>query len=204
MTEVTEFADGSVSAGNGTGSMKVACWYKDWVSGDTVANFTFSSAPSIASFVTQVLRKDASETWDAALFATAAWPSSAGPQTTSASSGTTDVKDAAMVSCLVGIRDDSATFTRNTTSIDVSSGITWNGNYVENPATHKSTTTGLDMAADLGHRFVTTGGTVTLRTTIDALSAAETGAILWVVWSVTAAAAERVPKYQPMVQLLAH
>jgi hypothetical protein len=51
---------------------------------------------------------------------------------------------------------------------------------------------------------VTTGGTVTLRVTAT-ISAVETGSILWVHQGITAgAAAERVPKYQPMTQLLAH
>ena len=205
MTEVTEFADGSVVAGNGTGSMKVACWYKDWVSGDTVVNFTLSSAPSIVSYVVQVLRKDSSETWDTPTFATAAI--SAATTWSATASSTIDITSGAIVMELVGIRDDSATFTRNAdTSLDDdgSPAVTWNGNVVENPATHKTTTTGLDMAADLIHRFVTTGASAVRLTATGTLSASETGAVLWVHQSVTAAAVERVPKYQPMVQLLAH
>jgi hypothetical protein len=201
-TEITEFADGSVAAGNGAGSMKVGGWYKDWASGDDGPTVGLSAVPNIASGCTITLRKGASETWDTPLFATAAWPSSSS-QTVSASS-TIAVPNDSVVLAIIGIRDDSATFTRGaTTGIDVASGITWNGNYVEDPASHKSTTAGGDMAADFGYRLVTTGGTVTLRATAT-ISAAETGSVLWVVQSATAAAADRVPFYRPMTQLLAH
>lgn len=202
-TEITEFADGSVAAGNGTGSMKVAAWYKDWASGDDGPTVTWSTGTAlVGGLQCFLLRKGASETWDTPLFVTAAWPSSSS-QTVSASS-TVAVPDGAIVMAEVGIRDDSATFTRGaTTGIDVASGITWNGNYVEEPATHLSTTAGNDMSADTGYRLVTTGGTVTLRVTAT-LSAAETGAVLWVVQGASTPAVPRVPYYQPMRQLLAH
>lgn len=189
MTEVTEFADGSVGAGNGTGSMKVGCWYKDWVSGDTVVNFTLSSAPSIVSYVVQVLRKDGAETWDTPTFATAAI--AAATTWSATASSAIDITDGAIVVELVGIRDDSATFTRDSNTAlddDGSPTVTWNGNVVENPATHKSTTTGLDMAADLIHRFVTTGASGVNLTATGTLSANETGAVLWVHQALVAAA----------------
>jgi hypothetical protein len=183
--EVTEFADGAVASGNGLGSMKVGCWYRDWVSGDVNPTINFSGTPQ-AAYCMQLWQKGAGETWDTPTFVTAAWPVTATTQTISASS-TVAVPNNSVVMCLIGLRDDSAAFTRAaTTGIDVASGITWNGNYVESPATHGTFTGGFDCAADLGHRFVTTGGTVTLRATAT-ISAVETGAMLWVVQSVTVA-----------------
>src|SRR6185503_7726386 len=106
-------------------------------------------------------------------------------QTVSASS-TANVLGGGVVMGLMGIRDDTATMTRPTNGIDDSAGaITWNGNYVESPATHHSTTTGDDGAADLGYRLVSAGATATLRMT-GTISAAETGAALWVVQGVEA------------------
>jgi hypothetical protein len=59
--------------------------------------------------------------------------------------------------------------------------VTWNGDYVESPATHFNSTTGLDMSGDLGHRFVTTGASgVTLHMDGD-ISASESGAAKWVI-----------------------
>jgi hypothetical protein len=121
--------------------------------------------------------------WATPTFVTAAmttWTTT--PQTTSASS-TIDVPSGSVVVGIAAIRDDSGTFTRPTSAIsDAASAITWNGNYAEAPATHASTTTGNDMAADMGYRLVTTGASgVTLRQTCDALSAAETGMLAWVV-----------------------
>jgi hypothetical protein len=84
--------------------------------------------------------------------------------------------------------------------------ITWNGNYVESPATHHSTTTGNDMAADLGHRFVTTGGTAELDCAVT-LSNAETGASVWVVQSIIAGPTPsfvppvRGPHYDSLIQM---
>jgi hypothetical protein len=184
-TEITEFADGTTNTGNGLGSMKVGAWYKVAVS-DTEADPTldFSTTTGLLGEGTiLVFTKAGGETWLAPTFVTAAWPITANPQTISASS-TVLVPDGSAVVGLLGIRDDSSTFTRvNTTGIDVASGITWNGNYVESPATHASTTTGNDMSCDAGYRLVTTGGTVTLRQTAT-LSAVETGSGLWVVLGV--------------------
>ena len=186
-TELTEFADGSVAAGNGTGSMKVGAWYKDNIGGNS-PTITYSSAPTVANCALLEFDKSSSETWNTPLIATAAWGlgGSAG-QTVSASSSVA-VPNGGVVMAIIGIRDDSATFTRGaTTGIDVSSGITWAADYVEDPVTHKSSTTGNDMAADLGYRFVTTGSTVTLRVTAT-LSADETGSVLWIVQGLQAAA----------------
>lgn len=180
-TKLTEFADGSVTSGNGTGSVKVACWYRDWQSGDADPTIDFSTNPNNASAVIMVMAKASTETWLTPVAVTAAmttWTTTS--QTVSASS-TAAVLGAGVVMGLIGIRDDTATMTRPTTGIDDSAGaVTWNGNYVESPATHHSTTTGDDGAADLGYRLVSAGATATLRMT-GTISAAETGAALWVV-----------------------
>lgn len=174
-----EFTDGAVATGNGTGSMKVQAWYKDWKTGDTNPTLTFS-AGVLAAAVIIILAKDATETWNEPGTVTAAWPVTATTQTISASS-TIYVSNSAMVYAFIGIRDDSATFTRPTTAIDVASGITWNGNHATTPGTNFSTTTGNDMAASGGLRGVTTAGvTATLRVTAT-ISAVETGAIKWIV-----------------------
>lgn len=176
-----EFTDGAVAVGNGTGSMKVQAWYRDWVTGDGNPTVDFSASPNIAGVVINLWQKGATELWQTPTTVTAAWPVTATTQTVSASSTTTVPADS-VVMALIGIRDDSAAFTRaTTTGIDVSAGVTWAANYSETPATHLTTTTGFDMAADLGHRLVTTGGTgLTLRVTAT-ISAVETGAIKWIV-----------------------
>jgi Polysaccharide lyase len=181
-TEITEFADGTTAQGDGTGSMKVACFYRDWVSGDTDPTVDFSASPNIAGGLYQIWQKGGGDTWDTPVFATAASASSAGPVTRSASS-TVTVGDGGVVFGLWATPDDQATFTRPTDAI-AGTGVTWNGNYVESPATHGSTTTNNDMSADLGHRFVTTGGSgITLDAKITSSTNAKTGAILWVVQS---------------------
>lgn len=184
-TALPEFADGAVGSGNGTGSVKVACWYRDWQSGDTDPTIDFSAAPENASVVIMVMQKGADEVWQTPIARTAAmtnWTTT--PQIVSASA-TVAVPSDAVVMGLIGIRDDSATMTRPASGIDDSAGaITWNGNYVESPATHHSTTTGDDGAADLGYRLVAGGATATLRMT-GTISAAETGAALWVVQGVS-------------------
>lgn len=180
-TNVNSFADGVVASGNGSGSMRWQVFYRDWQSGDANPTADFTGTPLLAQAVIQVWQKDATEGWNDPGTRSAAWASSSS-QTVSASASAT-IADASVVMAGIAIADDSATFTRPTTAIDVASGITWNGNHVESPATHASTTTGNDMSCDLGHRFVTTGGsTITLRATAT-LSAAETGAVVWVIQS---------------------
>lgn len=178
-TEITEFADGAVAQGNGTGSMKVGCWYKDHSGSESNPTLDFSASPNIAAACIIVFQLSAGEQWDTPTFVTAALSWTTTSTTTNASS-TTTVPDGSVVLNVVGFRDDSATLTRGNSGVDAASGVTFNGNYVETPATHHSTTNGNDMAADLGYRLVTTGGSnITLRAT-GTLSAAETGASLWV------------------------
>lgn len=197
-TEITQFADGSVATGNGLGSMKVGAWYKIATS-DTESNPTldFSTTTGLLGEAVIIVFSKSLANWETPSFVTAAHSWNTSSTTTSASS-TVDVGSGSAVIGLAAVRDDSGTFTRPTTAIDDSAGaITWNGNYVESPATHASTTTGNDMAADAGYRLVTTGANgVTLRQTCTALSAAETGSLLWIVINDTnAVAADDPPAY---------
>ena len=206
-TEITEFADGAVAAGNGVGSMKVACWYFDFTvaTDDDNIIITLSATPNISGAVLATLRKDTSETWDTPTFVTAGITLSSPFSVTSSS--TITIVDGAMVQELVGIRDNSTTFTRDSNTAlddDGSPAVTWNGNVVESPAAHLDTTDGGDMAADRIYRLVTTGAAGVNLTATGTLSASETGSCLWVHQSVTAPAVERVPFYRPYTQLLAH
>ena len=191
--KVTEYTEGAVAAGDGTGSMKVACWYRDWQAGDTNPVLTFSTATNLISgIVCQLWQKGAGEAWGTPTFQTVSWLSHAGP-TTRGGDIPTAVPNGAVVMCLMAFADESALMTRPTTGINATGpAITWNGNNVESPATHFSTTTGNDMAADLGHRFVSVGAASTTLTANTTLSAAETGAIIWVTQNVSAAAAAPV------------
>jgi hypothetical protein len=176
----TVFADGAVNAGNGLGSVDVMAWYRDWQSGDAAPAIDYSAAPTEGLWVIQLWQKDAGDVWDTPLTATGAI-AAADPFTVNASS-TLTILDGSIVECLIGLRDDSSTLARATDAIDDTGGlVTWNGNYVESPATHISSSTGNDMAADLGHRLVTTGAAgVTLHADGDP-AAAETGGAKFIV-----------------------
>jgi hypothetical protein len=178
---IASFSDGAVAAGNGLGSIQTNVYYRDWQSGDAAPQLDFSTTTNLlAEAVIQLWQKGAGDIWDNPRFVTAAWPVTSATQTISASA-TVVVPNSSAVMAAIGIRDDSALFTRAaTTGIDVSSGITWAADYVESPATHYTTTTGNDHSGDMGHRLVTSGGTVTLRVTAT-ISAVETGSIVWVV-----------------------
>jgi hypothetical protein len=89
-----------------------------------------------------------------------------------------------VVMAMFGLPDNVPTMTRSTTAIDVASGITWSGNYVESPAVHHSSALDLDGGADLGHRFVASGATATLRMS-STNDLAQNGAVLFVVQGVT-------------------
>lgn len=191
-TEITEFADGSTATGNGTGSVKVGAWYKDHSGSESNPTLDFSSTTNlVGAAVIVVFSKDAGETWDTPEFVTAAitnWTNSA--QTVSSSSTVANVANSLVIG-LAGIRDDSATFTRSALdgiAVTSSGSATYGGDYVEYPATHANYTTGNDGAADAGYRFVTSvpGGTPATLHMTATLSAAETGAALWIVQTVTA------------------
>ena len=179
-TSLGKYADGTTGAGNGSGSVAIQVWYRDWQSGDGNPAIDYSTAPTEGGWVIQVLAKGSTDTWDTPTVVNAAI--SAATSWTATASSTLTVKSGAIVLGVAGFRDDSATMTRGaTTGLDHSAGtMTWNGNYVESPATHWSSTTGLDMSADAGYRLVTTGGTgITLRMQ-GTLSASESGAAYWV------------------------
>jgi len=182
----SQYADGTVSSGNGTGSMAIHAWYRDWQSGDT--DPTVTSLPSSGdggAAVIQVWQKSSGETWDTPLTTNAAWTANtANVQQTVSGSTSLAITNGAVVMAYIGIRDEVTSITRPTTGIDVASGITWDGDYVESPGTHYSSSTSLDAAADLGYRLVTTGGTETPRFTAT-LDTSETGAIKFVVQGVT-------------------
>lgn len=182
----TEFADGAVSATNGAGSVKVMAWYRDWESGDTAPNIDWSSNPTEGHVVIMLWEKAANEGWDTPQTVTAAI--TANTNWTATASSDVDITDGSVVMELVGFRDDSTTMTRSATTAledDGSPNVTWNGNYVESPATHFNSTTGLDMSGDLGHRFVTTGASGVTLTGTGTLAASETGAAKWVIQSVS-------------------
>lgn len=184
-TIVNSYADGTASTGNGTGSMSQAIFYKDWQSGDPAPQLDFSTTTGLlAEAVVMLWQKGAGESWTTPRYVTSAHSFSTSSVYESADQ-TIDIADGSVVMCQVATRDDSATFTRTTTSIkDAGALITWNGNYVESPATHYSTTTGNDHAGDLGHRFVTTGASgVTLQAEA-VQSAADSGSLVWVVQNV--------------------
>jgi peptidoglycan hydrolase CwlO-like protein len=178
----TEFADGVVDAGVNVGSVKVHAWYKDWESGDTDPNIDWSANPTEGHAVIMLWQKGSSEFWSAPTNVTAAI--AAATSWTATSSATIFIPNNSVVMELAAFRDDSATMTRSTTTAiedDGSPNVTWNGNYVESPATHFSSTTGQDMSGDLGHRFVTTGAAGVNLTGTGTLSASETGAVKWIV-----------------------
>lgn len=180
-SQVTEFADGSVNAGSNVGSVKVGAWYRDWQTGDGNPTLDWSTGPVPGAHCALLLRKASTEWWTPPTFVTAAI--SAATTWSATSSGTITIADGSVVMELAGFRDESATMTRSTTTAledDGSPNVTWNGNVVELPATHASSTTSNDIAADLIHRFVTTGASGVNLTATGTLSASETGAVLWV------------------------
>jgi hypothetical protein len=177
----TVFADGAVAAGNGTGSVAVHTWYRDWQSGDAAPAIDYSAAPTEGHWVIMLWQKAGGDIWGSPLTVTAGI--TAVDPFSATSSATVDVPDASVVMCLIGLRDDSTTIARTTTSIgdDGSPTVTWNGNYVESPATHFNSTTGFDMSGDLGHRLVTTGANGVNLTIEGDPAAAETGSAKWVI-----------------------
>jgi hypothetical protein len=182
-TEVIEWADGIVDAGNGTGSVKVGCWYKTHDGTEsTNPTMDYSSDPTNSASAILIMRPGAGEEFPAPGYVTGAVSSGTGGATTEASS-TIAVPTGGVVMAIIGIRDDTATLTRgdDTGIHDKGNTVTWNGNHVELPASHYTDTTGNDLAADLGYRLVTTGAAAQTLTAYTLLSATETGAALWIV-----------------------
>ena len=202
-TELVEVADGAVSTGNGTGSIKVGAWYLDR-GGSAPSNPTLDITGAqalIGGVCVVVARKDSGDTWDTPLQTSQAHTLNTTGQSVQAGTELA-VPNGSVVFGVLGVRDDSTTFTRDPDeglSHDPSSGtLIWNGNVVELPATHLNTTTGNDLSGDVVHRFVTTGDTVALRQAA-ILSASESGIALWVVQSVTSAPATPNLPFSPNV-----
>lgn len=184
-TLLSDFSDGAVAAGNGTGSVHNAVYYRDWQSGDTDPAIDYSAAPTEGHWVIMLWQKGAGDTWGTPLARTGAI-AAADPFTVDASA-TITVPNACVIMGLIGLRDDSTTIARATDALDDTGAlVTWNGNWVESPATHFTSTTGQDMSGDLGHRFVTTGAAgVTLHMDGDP-AAAETGSATFVLQALDA------------------
>ena len=199
--EITEFADGSVPTGNGTGSMKVGAWYRDHDGSEANPNIEFTGAGLLAAVVIVTFQKGAGETWDTPAFATGAI-AAASPFSVTASSDP-GITAGDLVIELIGLRDDSSTLTRSATTALDATGITWSSDYVEYPAAHLSTTTGNDMSADAGYRIASSGTASAAPTGTGDPVAAETGAALFIRQRVSAVAAPRVPRFTSYPQLLA-
>lgn len=192
-TEVTEFADGAVAAGANVGSVKVGAWYRDFVAGDTAPTVDFSVAPAPGAVVMIVLAKNPGSGWDAPAFATAAI-AAADPFTATASFNPGIIAGDLLIA-LVGLRDDSAIFTTRTLT---AAGVTF-GTVMEFPATHASTTTSNDIAADIVVALATAGASTAAPVTTGDISASETGAALFIRQRIS-----RVPRSTPYPQMLAH
>lgn len=177
---INDFSDGSANAGNGSGSVHNAVYYRDWQSGDAAPVIDYSAAPTEGHWVIMLWTKAGGDTWGSPSTATGAI-ASADPFSVNAST-TLTIPNASVVMGLIGLQDDETAIARATDALDDTGGlVTWNGNYVESPATHFTSTSGLDMAGDLGHRLVTTGAAgVTLHMDGDP-TAAESGAAKFVV-----------------------
>jgi hypothetical protein len=196
-TEIVEYADGSIATGNGVGSMKVGCWYKDHSGTESNPTLTFSTTTGLlAAAVIVVFAKDGSESWETPTFVTEPITNWTTSVQNVVATNVLSHKSGDLVIGLAGIRDDSTVFTRPTYGISSSNAsggdaTLWLADTVEYPAAHLSTTTGNDMAVDAAYRMsggLSPGGGpgTSLRLSQSAtLSAAETGAALWVLQGVT-------------------
>lgn len=168
-TEVDESADGSVSTGNGTGSMKVGVWYFDWDGTNVDPQVTFSSSVNqLAAGTVLTFRKDSSDTWNAPTFTNGNQNGS-----TISVTGGSNLNFAAgdLMLAILGIRDDGSF-----TSFDATAtGITWASSFNKAPATDASTTLGNDMSAAAGYRIASSGTSSAAPTMSGTLAATETG-----------------------------
>lgn len=197
-TELDESADGSVATGNGTGSMKVGVWYYDFVGGsDTGPRVTFTGGPPLSMATQLTFRKDASDTWGTPTFTNGNQAASSTISVTGGSNLNYAAGD--LLIAVLGIRDD-GTFT--SFSADAT-GITWASAFNAAPAANGSTTNGNDCSAAAGYRIASSGTSSAAPTMSGTLAATETGRGTFIRQTVSVADT-RVPKYQPMVQLLAH
>lgn len=182
-TEITEFADGTVTQAAGVGSVKVGGWYKEHDGSESTPVLRFSAFPNINGHVMIVFSKDSGETWSTPAFATAAI--SLATNWTATASSDPGITGGDCLVGLVGFRDNSATMTRDADAGLDCDGITWSGNFQESPATHHDTSSGPDMSADLGYRLAASGTSSAAPTMAGTLGADETGSALWIRLRVT-------------------
>jgi hypothetical protein len=138
---------------------------------ETNPTLTRSGAITPGGQVIIVLQKEASDgDWDVAKIANAVEQAMGSTAMSHNLTTTGAIVDDDLIFALTGVADDSATFTRASTAI--SGGPSWDGNVVEYPATHASSTTGNDMAADLIYRKAganaASGQTITVTATLSA------------------------------------
>lgn len=200
-TELIEIADGSVGTGNGAGSMKVGCWYKEHTGSESNPTLDFSTTTGLVGEACMITFQRSLGAWSTPVFVSAAWPSSSS-QTVNASS-TVDVPSGGAIVCVLGVRDD-GTFTSGVDAIEDSGSpnIAWNG-ATQKPTTDASTTTGNDMSSSLMYRLVTTGASAATLTHTNSLAAVETGMAIWVVLG-DVTLQDRPPVSRLYPQILSH
>lgn len=184
-TKVAEYADGSVGSGEGVGSVKVACFYRDWESGMGGPPISFSSTPFgfIAGCLMQLWQKTTAEPWDTPDYRTAPLPLTQAYSINADSP--IDVPNGAAVMAVLGIRNDAAFgFGQNTLSAGP---VRWVG--LPSSPQNLSTSTGNDLSARYWHGATDSGGAAVSLALDGQLERPETGAALWVVQDVTALAA---------------
>ena len=202
-TELLEVADGTVATGNGLGSMKVGCWYKEHTGSESDPTLDFSTATGLLGEATIISFQRSLGAWSTPVAVAAPWPLQTGPALVSLGGGTLTIPSGGAVLALMGVRDDGS-FSSVSITENSGSAITWTAVTAHQPATDASTTTGNDMSCGAWYRLVTTGSTnktIDLTTT---LAASETGEIMVVVLGDEAAAAPRTPFTNRYPQLLAH
>lgn len=173
-----EYADGTANAGNGTGSMKVQCWYKNHSGSESDPTLDFSASPDQGAAVIVVFQKASTEAWTTPAITNAAISLATNWSCTGASDPGIAAGD--LLLGLAGFRDDSATMTRNATTGLDASGVSWASNVNEYPSAHATYTGGLDCSADLVYRIASSGTSSAAPTMTGTLSANETGAALFV------------------------
>jgi hypothetical protein len=176
-------ADGTVAAGNGTGSVQVRHWMQRRGASAISNPLLDASGATLAAAVVHIFRSsDPTDDWDVNMVSAAITNWTTSSQTVNADTAI-DLPAGSAVLATAGIRDDSATFTRPVNAINVSDGSGgFAAAHVEAPGTHFSTTTGNDLSADTAYRLFgatpATGKTLIQTATI---SAAETGTATWLV-----------------------
>jgi hypothetical protein len=194
-----EFTDGAVAAGNGTGSMKVQCWYRDWQSGDSNPTLDFSANPGQALANMGIFRKGANETWDTPAIANAAIAAASNWTATANANPGVTANDLLMA--FYGFRDDSATMSAQTLT---QTGVTFGPvTKLSAVAAHGSATSGNDASCDMVYSIASSGTGSAPPVATGTISASETGAALFIRQRVTTVA-ERVPRFTSYPQLLAH